>query len=269
VTKVGTYRVIDEVVTLTAHRWLAPVLRVALADLAVEGRPSAHMRTSRRNEMWSIDYEGADGAPPSTVAAATDSLAFYEILRAFNSIAGRRAAANGLALHASAVEIDGAVIAFSGPSGAGKSTMAGTLAIGGCGYVSDEVVAVRDGDLVHPYHRPVGLRPGGAAVLGVDVPVGPYDDTYPLAMGRHAPLSTGGPLACIVLVERHDASVEIEHVDQSTALVQLAGLTLGSTGLERETFRRLDHLVRRVPVRRLRYRDAPDVREHLGALRNP
>jgi hypothetical protein len=55
--------------------------------------------------------------------------------------------------HASAVELDGAVVALAAGTGAGKSTLALNLHLGGAGFVTDDVLAVElrgDQPFVHP-----------------------------------------------------------------------------------------------------------------------
>jgi hypothetical protein len=55
--------------------------------------------------------------------------------------------------HASAVELDGAVVALAAGTGAGKSTLALNLHLGGAGFVTDDVLAVElrgDEPFVHP-----------------------------------------------------------------------------------------------------------------------
>lgn len=74
-------------------------------------------------------------------------------------------------LHASAVEVDGAVLGFVGPSGQGKSTMAAVMCLNGAALVADDLLAVDGG----PPPTCIGgttelrLRPG-AAVLAASRP---------------------------------------------------------------------------------------------------
>jgi len=72
------------------------------------------------------------------------------------------AALHGLdVLHASAVAIDGAAVAFTGPPGAGKSTLAMNLALRGATLLADDVIALRRVDqqlLVEPATSLVSLR---------------------------------------------------------------------------------------------------------------
>ncbi|WP_402467051.1 hypothetical protein [Isoptericola aurantiacus] len=68
-----------------------------------------------------------------------------------------------LVLHASAVEVDGAAIAFIGHSGMGKSTMAALMCADGARLLSDDVVPVDPADdvvTVPPGATEIRLRPG-------------------------------------------------------------------------------------------------------------
>jgi hypothetical protein len=63
--------------------------------------------------------------------------------------------------HASAVQIDGRVVAFTGASGAGKTTLAARLLLAGATFVADDVLALeREGNLViaHPGPALMNLR---------------------------------------------------------------------------------------------------------------
>lgn len=72
-----------------------------------------------------------------------------------------------LVLHASAVEVDGMVVAFAGASNAGKSTLAAACCAAGALLVTDDVLRL-DVDrepLVHRGADRLRLRPGAAWVL--------------------------------------------------------------------------------------------------------
>ena len=47
-------------------------------------------------------------------------------------------------LHASAVVLDGAAVAFTAPSGTGKSTLAAHLVAAGASFLTDDVLALDD-----------------------------------------------------------------------------------------------------------------------------
>jgi hypothetical protein len=77
-----------------------------------------------------------------------------------------------LVLHASAVAVDGAAVAFLGASGWGKSTMAAALHARGHRVVADDMVAVQEGagcPAVFPGFPQLKLWPEAAISLGDDV----------------------------------------------------------------------------------------------------
>lgn len=159
-------------------------------------------------------------------------------------------------LHAAAIDTAAGVIAFAGRSGAGKSTLCAAAVLAGYAYVADEIAAVSPDDLsVRPFHRPIGLRRGGAAAIGVDYPDSPdgrYDIVYPWPVT--APLSSGGRLAGIVLVDRSDtAAPGLAVVEGPAALLELSQHTVIADELLGVGFVSLDHIVRSVPVVRLTY----------------
>lgn len=63
-----------------------------------------------------------------------------------------------LPLHASAVRIDGRVVAFSGPSGVGKSTLAAAMAARGHKLVADDVLVIDPAAAEGPAVRPLATH---------------------------------------------------------------------------------------------------------------
>jgi hypothetical protein len=86
--------------------------------------------------------------------------------------------------HASAVAIDGRVLAISGPSGLGKSTLALELYLGGAGFVADDVLALEERDGTVIAHAGVAMtkvrRPTASGLLEVRRPVSPVREPLPL-----------------------------------------------------------------------------------------
>ena len=191
---------------------------------------------------------------PEVLAVEGVDIGLYEAIRAISDLAPRSAAETSTVLHASCVDVFGVAVALVGASGAGKSTLAAALAIGGHGFVADEVTAVGRDGVVRPFHRPIGLR-GGAAALGVEIPAGPFGYTYPLRMGEVAVLSVGAPLGAVVIVRRNTGPAGVDRMGPGLALVDLANMTLGATGLERVMFQRLNDLVHTVPTYEVRYEE--------------
>ena len=109
--------------------------------------------------------------------------------------------------HASAVELDGSVVALAGGTGVGKSTLALNLHLGGAGYVTDDVVAVelRDGEvLAHRGLSVVKVRRAASdlvdsALLGSPALSHPHELRY-LIDAVETPL----PLGTFCILERSD-----------------------------------------------------------------
>ena len=170
-----------------------------------------------------------------------------------------RAAEGFVPLHAASVETGGAVVALAGRSRAGKSTLAAAAVLAGYGYVADEITAVSPIDLrVRPFHRPIGLRRGGAEAVGIDYPDsddGRFDHVYPWEVGAEGERSSGGVLVGIVLVEWGDTHCpSLTDVAPARGLVELAQHTVIPDEQLAAAFESLDSIVRRVPVARMRYR---------------
>jgi hypothetical protein len=112
----------------------------------------------RRGE--GITVERGAGADPAA-----------EALWLGGSVHSAVACLNGLIpLHASAVEHDGRVYAFSGPSGAGKSTLVAALGRRGLPLFCDDTLIIdpSGGDAVHclPGHKRLKLTPDALALTG-------------------------------------------------------------------------------------------------------
>jgi hypothetical protein len=161
-------------------------------------------------------------------------------------------------LHASAIDTMAGVIALAGQSGSGKSTLTAAAVLAGYGYVADEITAVSPSDLgVRSFHRPIGLRRGGAEAIGIpypDAPAGRYDSIYPWVVEGHGVLSPGGRLAGIVIVDRlGEGGPSLADVDGPQALVELSQHTVIPDDRLETAFGQLDSIVRSVPVVRMTY----------------
>jgi hypothetical protein len=170
-------------------------------------------------------------------------------------------------LHAAAIDSQVGVIAIAGRSGAGKSTLCAAAVMAGYPYVADEIAAVSPDDLhVHAFHRPIGLRRGGASAIGVDYPDGErYTFVYPWVVT--GPLSNGGRLAGIVLVDRSGGGApSITPVEGAAALLELSQHTVIADDLLGAGFVGLDRIVRAVPVVRLSYQVTTDALDLLAQL---
>lgn len=174
------------------------------------------------------------------------------------NLAAAQAAVGCVPIHAASVETTAGVVAFAGQSRSGKSTLAAAAVLAGYPYVADEITAVSPDDLtVRPFHRPIGLRRGGAGAVGVAYPAahdGRYQFVYPWEVGEGFALSSGGRLAGIVLVEWGASSLPaLVDVSPARALTSLTQHAVIHDDAFRPAFDGLDRIVRVVPVVRMTY----------------
>jgi hypothetical protein len=71
-------------------------------------------------------------------------------------------------VHAGTVAVDGYAIVLPGSSFAGKTTLVRALIEQGADYLSDEYAVFDPTGLVHPYPKPLSIRPGDGTRRGVD-----------------------------------------------------------------------------------------------------
>jgi hypothetical protein len=166
-----------------------------------------------------------------------------------------------LVLHASAVEIDGRVVAFLGDSGSGKSTMAAALHARGHRLVADDVAAVRigpDGPEVYAGFPQLKLWPDALTALGCDAT--PLQRVEP-GLEKRAHRVHGGfaertvfPLAQLHVIEEGPA-VELTRLRPHDAFLALVRYAYGIQRLDGvsgvDHFRARSEIVHRAPVYRL------------------
>jgi hypothetical protein len=169
-----------------------------------------------------------------------------------------------LALHASAVEMDGTAVLVVGPAGAGKSTTAAAFALNGWPVLTDDVAVVAprgDGmDVVPSYPR---VRLWDDSVRGLLGRSEALPLLTPTWEKRYLPLGTEGaefsrrplPLRAIFLLrEREDSgrAPRIEVVPPLAAFPEVMGNLLTHRDIPDESaevdFRFSSRLVERVPV---------------------
>jgi hypothetical protein len=160
--------------------------------------------------------------------------------------------------HASAVQLDGRVLAFAGASGAGKSTLAASLLLAGATFVADDVLALeREGDAViaHPGPPLMNLRESTLRWLDPDerARVGPElgcdEGGARLHVRRRA---RARPLHAIYLLRpRRTGDIRFRRLSPPKP-AELLGAAFGSAITTPERLvRRLDlcaHLARHIPV---------------------
>jgi len=160
--------------------------------------------------------------------------------------------------HASAVELDGRVLAFAGGSGAGKSTLATWLLLGGATFVADDVLALEregDGVIAHPGPPLMNLRestlrwldPDERARVGMEL--GCDEGGTRVHVRRRA---GARPLHAIYLLRpRRARDIHFRRLSPPKP-AQLLGAAFGSAIKTPERLvRRLDlcaHLARHIPV---------------------
>ena len=201
----------------------------------------------------------ADGRRIRAAPAPVEAWLWQRLLTA--QVLPIAALAQGLdLLHASAVSVDGRVLAFSGASGTGKTTLAARLVLAGATFVSDDVLALErtgDGLLAHPGPPLLNLRESGPRVFDADerdrlgVELGRDEAAARVRVLRRA---SPAPLHAIYLLRRSNARgghVRIEPV-RAHAAPQLLGAAFGTAiRTPVRLIRHLDlcaHLARSVPV---------------------
>jgi len=106
-----------------------------------------------------------------------------------------------LVLHAGAVRHpDGGVVVVAGDSGAGKSTLTAALVQAGWGYVTDEAVGIRPGELsAVAFPKPLALAPEARRLLGLG-PGGAHTSRRELkAHGALNPTTTSDVVRAVIL----------------------------------------------------------------------
>ncbi len=188
-----------------------------------------------------------------------------------------------VALHASAVALDGAAVAFLAPSGAGKSSLAAALVATGGELVTDDVLAVDErGGRPHARagYPQLRLAPSAAARWAGGRVAAPRRDGDKCRV----PVGDGGwgafcgapvPLARLVLPRRGGpaAAVELAPLGRCEALIELVRHSYTprlteAAGLQPARLARLARLVAQVPARLLVYPSGYDrLPEVVAALR--
>ena len=171
----------------------------------------AAIDTTLRQVTWHA-LPGAERARIPTLMGGT-------VMAALCQIAGH------LVLHASAIEIDGAGVAFVGDSGAGKSTLAALACLGGARLLTDDVLRVDSSDGVTYGFRGAAqlrLRPGSSALAaGARPPTMSADGRH--LMSPTLSESDSVPLTLILLPRVSDAvkALALEPVEKQAAAISL------------------------------------------------
>ena len=232
-------------------RWLGELWGDALASHPTIEVPPIRWEGGR--EEWTIDLAG-DGR----IARVETAGALAETMVQINKLGAESVADASAVLHAGTFVVDGIAVAVSGTSGAGKSTTVAAASLQGHSFLSDEVCAIDPATtVVRAYHRPIGIRAGGAAALGLEIPVH-HDDyafVYPWRVSIAGVLAEPAPLGLVAFVHRRPGDVQVVQLSPADALVRLATNSLAAIGRERPMFRKFEHLARTVRVVECHYED--------------
>ena len=245
----------------------------ASPDLNERGQPYFIVDELSGGDFYRLSYQ--DGAEFVVDCAGTriwvnwpPSLSLEEISSyLFGPVIGWVLRLRGaLCLHASAVTVDGAAIAFVGDSGAGKSTLAAGFARRGHAVVADDVVAVFEysgAPLVVPGYPELRLWPDSASALYATddsrFESAPENEKLNLNVQQcgHDFQERPLPLSAIYILndDLPGESASMRSMTQREAMIALvanthAGRLLGQTAREKE-FVLLADLIARVPVREL------------------
>jgi hypothetical protein len=177
-----------------------------------------------------------------------------------------------LALHASAVVIDGRAVGFMANSKGGKSSLAGEFVQAGFPLLADDILPLREENeesiVAHPGYPSMRMWPAEAEYF-----LGYWDDlevVHPQVSKRWVPVGEGGfgkfcdtpqALSCLYLPERRDSEeegIEIVPISPANSVIEMVRHSFASRlveGLDWQA-RRLAffaQLSAHIPVCRLRY----------------
>lgn len=144
--------------------------REVLLQAALRGLPPGFRVSRRPNSGPRFPFRTRGGAIQTTVEGrivrlgpSREQVTAYMESR-LESLASTRSPKFAF-LHAGCVEIEGCALILPGRSGAGKSTLVAEFVKGGARYLSDDLAPIDARLRVHPFPRPLGIRParGGGA----------------------------------------------------------------------------------------------------------
>jgi hypothetical protein len=222
----GTYRALgytfDVSVEPSTPLSTAAAVPWVLSHLNHDVKPQHHFVFSRRTKGsdLTVEVDGVALGEHSRLADGLDVLV-AEVNR--QAVMSRR---DKLGLHAAAVSWRGQGILLVGPSKAGKSTLAAALVRDGSGYLTDEAAFVDLNTLIiEPYPKPLSLRTGSLALLGLRTPEevqGTTSDLVPASYLRSSVEIATVPLSTIVFIRRRPGeAVSYRPIPRAEALVEL------------------------------------------------
>lgn len=170
-----------------------------------------------------------------------------------------------MVFHASAVELDGAALAFVAESGRGKSTLAASFATAGSRFLADDGLVVRPGEAGYeavPSHPSIRLWEDSEAALISDparaAPAVQYTSKGRFLAGGDMPFCPDvRPLAAAFFLGPGSKAVELERLAGAEALVEWVRnsfmLDPGAGAALASHFEQLAGLANRLPCYRLDY----------------
>ncbi len=239
-----------------------------------EGRPWVELWRDGDRELLSFTGRTAFFIDRNDVRyCAADDPAVVEGLFLSSILAYLLECRGVLALHGSAIDVDGAGVCFLAPAGTGKSSLAAAFVSAGYSLLTDDVLAldrVGGGFVIRPalpeikVHRDIGSFICGSGFEALRR-VHPLEDKRRWCVERRTSDATTAvaPRAFYVL----SRSDELDHLERRSRLSQLnasieilkAGFTPNlaeAMGLAPHRLKRISRLVAQVPVSRLHYRSA-------------
>jgi len=170
-------------------------------------------------------------------------------------------------LHASAIVVNGAAVAFVGPAGSGKSTTAAAFATRGFSVLAEDVVTLDDRNdrfFVWPAYPCIRLWPASAATLygsqSALPPLTPNWDKCYLDLTQSAGQFEGEPrrLTAIYLLEERSDDPHapfVQPLDAAAGMISLVANTYGTKLLDKQMrareFDLLSRVLAHVPLRRV------------------
>ncbi len=216
----ATVGALATVIDLRGNGTVGRALAELLGDLVLPDPTPATttMRISTRRSGTAVAW----GRQPHT-PRLDDATAVAAALMSIDAVVAEDAAPRWTVLHAATVARSDRAVAITGHSGDGKTTLAAAAVLAGWAYVADEVTAVDQQGRALPYHRPLGLRPDSAALLGLaGATPGPGAVLRPWRVGPDRQRSGPTPLVAMVRVRWRPGPVQLARLDAPRAVLTLA-----------------------------------------------
>jgi hypothetical protein len=170
-----------------------------------------------------------------------------------------------LALHASGVRSPGGqVVLTAAESGSGKSTLAAQMVAAGWDYLGDEAIGVRTaedgGPVAVAYPKPLSLRPGGLAAVGLEGDADRLVRADEIRSDVEYVVGDGGPVVAVLLATYDaDGPWSEERLEFDEAVTALAECSFNLADAGQVALDTLVDLATGVPVVQLRHDGGDDL----------